>query len=216
MGSPTNSRRALTVRLLKRAFDVAQPDDLVDRAFLHRPDYQQAQSGIDFADRRVAERRSEYFPELNVFASIGSSGRSLATGSADYAVGAAASFNIFDRGRPARVGQAMIDKRLAQTERDRAADQIRIEVVRAYNRYRAAEEQVEVAEAALAQAAEGLRIVRDRYEAGLTNMTDVLRAETALVRARMNAVVSRHDHYLGYANVLLTIGELNDVKAFEP
>jgi hypothetical protein len=33
---------------------------------------------------------------------------------------------------------------------------------------------------------------------------------------RMNVAVSRHDHYLGYANVLLSIGELNDVKAFEP
>ena len=73
-----------------------------------------------------------------------------------------------------------------------------------------------MAEAALGQAAEGLRILQDRYEAGLTTITDVLRAETALVRMRMNVSVSRHDHYLGYANVLLSAGELNDVKAFEP
>jgi outer membrane protein TolC len=72
-----------------------------------------------------------------------------------------------------------------------------------------------VAEAALSQASEGLRIIQDRYEAGLTTITDVLRAETALVRTRMNAVVSKHNHYLGYANVLLIIGELNDVNAFE-
>jgi hypothetical protein len=32
----------------------------------------------------------------------------------------------------------------------------------------------------------------------------------------MNVAISRHDHYLGYANVLLSIGELDDVKAFEP
>jgi outer membrane protein TolC len=91
-----------------------------------------------------------------------------------------------------------------------------VEVVQAYNRYRAAAEQVEVAEAALSQAKEGLRIIQDRYEAGLTTITDVLRAETALVRTEMNVAVSRHDHYLGYANVLLSTGELNDVKAFEP
>ena len=216
IGSTSTTPRVLMVQLLKKRFSVAGPDELVTRAFAHRPDYQQAESGIELADRRVSERRSEYFPELNVFASVGASGHNLTTGSADYAVGAGASFNLFDRGRPARVGQALVDKRLAQTERDRTADQIRVEVIRAYHRYRAAEQQVEVAEAALSQAAEGLRIIQNRYEAGLTTITDVLRAETALVRTRMNVAVSRHDHYLGYANVLLSIGELNDVNAFEP
>jgi outer membrane protein TolC len=216
MGSPSTSRQTLTVELLKKTFDVPEPGQLVDRALLHRPDYQQAQSGIELADQHISESRSEYFPEVNLFASFGSSGRNLTTGSTDYTVGAGISFNVFDSGRPARVGQALVDKRLAQTERDRVRDQIEIEVVQAYNHYRAAAEQVEVAEAALSQATEGLRIIQDRYDAGLTTITDVLRAETALVRIRMNVAVSRHDHYLGYANVLLSTGELNDVTAFEP
>jgi outer membrane protein TolC len=216
MGSPAGTQRTLTVELLKKKFDLAPLDDLVDRALRHRPDQRHAEGNIDLADRRIVERRSEYFPELGVFASLGSSGRSLFSGSADYSIGASASFNIFDRGRPARIGQALVDKRLAETERDRVADQIRLEVVRAYNRYRAAEEQVEVAEAALAQASEGLRIIQDRYQAGLTTITDVFRAETTLVRIRMAAVVSRRDHYLGYAAVLMSTGQLNDVSAFEP
>jgi outer membrane protein TolC len=216
MGAPSTKRHALTVPLLKKTFDVGAVDELIDRALRHRPDYQLAESGIGLAEQRISERKSEYFPRLNVFASVGSSGRSLTTGSGDYAVGVGATFNVFDRGRPARLAQSLVDKRLAQTERDRVADTIRIEVVRAYNGYRAAEEQVEVAEAALSHATEGLRIIQDRYEAGLTTITDVLGAETALVRTRMNVTVSRHNHYLGYANVLLSIGELNDVKAFEP
>jgi outer membrane protein TolC len=216
MGSPAASRRTLSVQLLNKDFDVSEPDKLVDRALVHRPDYQQAQSGIDLAERHISESRSEYFPEANVFASFGSSGRNLTTGSTDYTIGAGITFNVFDSGRPARVSQAFVDKRLAQTERDRVRDQIQVEVVQAYNRYRAAAEQVEVAEAAQSQARESLRIIQDRYEAGLTTITDVLRAETALVRTQMNVAVSRHDHYLGYANVLLSTGELNDVKAFEP
>jgi outer membrane protein len=216
IGSPANVPQVLTVPLVKKTFAVASVDEFIERALLHRPDHQQAQSGIELAERRVSERRSEYLPELNVFASIGSSARSLTTGSTDYTMGAGVSFNLFDRGRPARLGQALVDKRLAETERDRVADQIRMDVVRACNRFQSAEEQLQVAEAALTQATEGLRILQDRYEAGLATITDVLRAETALVRTQMNVAVSRHNHYLGYANVLLSIGELNDVKAFEP
>jgi outer membrane protein TolC len=216
MGEPSDSPRSLTAQLVNKQFNVPRAENLVERALMNRPDYQQAQAGIAFADRRVAERRSEYLPEVNFFASFGSSGRNLTTGSTDYAVGATASFSLLDRGRPARVGEALVDKRLAETERDRVANQVRVEVVRAYNRYRAAEEQVQVAETALSQAVEGLRIIQDRYEAGLSTVTDVLRAETALVRTRMNVAVSRHDHYLGYAAVLLAAGNFNDVQAFEP
>jgi outer membrane protein TolC len=56
--------------------------------------------------------------------------------------------------------------------------------------------------------------VQDRYHEGLTTITEVLRAETALVRARMNVLAARHDYYIGYANVLLTSGRLTDVQAF--
>jgi outer membrane protein TolC len=216
IGSRSNVQRTLTTQLSKKHFEVASPDDLVVRAMQRRPDYQLAESGIDAADRRTLERRSEYFPEFNAFAYFGSSGRNLTTGSTDYSVGATATFTILDRSRSARADQALVDKRLAQTERDRVADQIRVEAVRAYNRFRAAEEQVEVAEGAMSQASEGLRIVQNRYEAGLTTITDVLRAETAMVRTRLNVLRSRYDHYLSYAAVLLSIGDLNDVKAFEP
>ena len=216
MGADLDSRPALTVGLSKKDFDVPDARELVRRAFLHRPDYRNADAGIELAERRIAERRSEYLPQFDLFGSVGSSGRNLTTGSADYAVGASLSFELFDRERPARMAQALVDKRLAQTERDRVADQIRVEVIRAYQQFRAAEQRLAVSEAAESQAAEGLRIVQDRYEAGLTTITDVLRAETALVRARMNVVVSRHDHYVGYANLLFATGELADVKVFEP
>jgi outer membrane protein len=216
IGSSIDARRVLSTPLAPKTFDISQPDLLIARALLHRSDYEQAQSGIELADKRVEERRGEYLPELNVFALMVSSGRNLTTGSSDYAVGASVTYDLFDRGRPARVGQAITGKRVAETERDRLADQIRREVVRAYHQFRAAEQQVDVAVEALGRATESLRIIQDRYEAGLTTITDVLRAETALVRTRMNVVVSRHDQYVGYANVLLSIGELDDVSAFEP
>jgi outer membrane protein TolC len=56
--------------------------------------------------------------------------------------------------------------------------------------------------------------VQDRYREGLTTITEVLRAELALVRARTDALTARHDQYVAYANVLLATGRMKDVRPF--
>jgi outer membrane protein TolC len=58
-------------------------------------------------------------------------------------------------------------------------------------------------------------MIQDRYEAGLATITDLLRAETAVVRARTNMVSAVEAQHVGYAGILLAIGELTDVHAFE-
>ena len=64
------------------------------------------------------------------------------------------------------------------------------------------------------QAREALRIVQDRYASGITTITELLRAETALVRARSDVLAARYDQYVGYANVLFATGQLKDVGPF--
>ena len=216
IGSPPQAALKLSGELSDRNFNIPAQDELIRRAMLNRPEYLQARSAIQSAQRHVSEQRSEYMPEINVFGSVGSSALNLATGSTDYAIGTGVTLNLFDAGRAARFSQARIQQGLAETERDRIRDQIVIDVSRAYHEYRAAAQQIEVSETALSQASEALRIIQDRYEAGLTTVTDVLRAETAFVRARMNVVSVRHNHYVHYANLLLQTGELSDVRPFEP
>jgi outer membrane protein len=216
IGYPSTTRHRLTGELLTKSFEVPSQEELVRRTRANRPDFLQAISSIQVREEQISERRGDYLPEVNLFASFGASGRNLATGSTDYSVGAALTINLFDPGRGARLGQARIQRELARVESDRIADQIVIEVARAYQDYRVAEQQLEVAVATLSNAREALRIIQERYLAGLTGITDVLRAETAFVRARTNVVASTHGHYVTYANLLLQSGELNDVSAFEP
>ena len=61
--------------------------------------------------------------------------------------------------------------------------QVELQVRRAYADYRAAAQRIDVANAAVAMAEESLRITKNRYEAGLSNVTDLLRTETALLEA---------------------------------
>jgi outer membrane protein TolC len=123
-------------------------------------------------------------------------------------------FNLFDAGRDARINQARAAESLAASQQEHLANQIRLEVVRAYQQFVSARERVKVAERVIAHATEALRIVQDRYNEGLTTITEALRAETALARAQSNLISARYDYYVGYAALLLASGQLNDVGPF--
>ena len=68
--------------------------------------------------------------------------------------------------------------------KEMATDAIRLEVRRAYYDLDAARQQVEVARAAIAQSQESLRINQDRYDSGLSTITDLLAAEEAARRSQ--------------------------------
>ena len=65
------------------------------------------------------------------------------------------------------------------------------------------------AQAAESQSEEGLRILRNRYDAGLATMTDLLSAETARSNARTNLSEAIYRHRLSFAQVEYTAGILS-------
>lgn len=214
LGARAEAPRRLATPLPDRAFVVAAVDDLAREALATRPDYRQRELALRSREEAVRGARGEYLPRVNAFASVGASGNKLVNGSGDYAVGVSVSYSIFDGGRSARHDQARAAREMADAERQELADAIRLEVVRAYQLFTAARGRLSVASQAIAQAEETLRIVRDRHEADLTTITEVLRAQTALVRARMNLVSARYLNSIGYAQVLLSTGRLADLHAF--
>lgn len=214
LGLPADTPQRVSGALVERTFDVEPPDELVRLALAQRPELARAKLSVKSATEQWRGARGEYLPRLDLFTNVGVSSSSLRNGSSDYAVGASVTFNLFDAGRRARLDQARAAESLAVAEQEHLLSHIRLEVVRAYQQFIAARERLSVASRVISQATEALRIVQDRYNEGLTTITEVLRAETALVRARLNVLVARHDHYIGYANVLLTSGRLTDVQAF--
>ena len=215
LGSPINTHQQLSGELLDRNFEVESVELLLSEALQNRPDYQQAIASIEASAAQVRGARGEWLPRVEAVATAGASTRYLVTGgSGDYAVGANITFNLFDAGRKARSDQARATEAIARAQADQLANQIRFEVVRAYQQYSSARERLVVVAQVSAQASETLRIVQDRYHAGLTTITELLRAETALVRARTDMLSARYDQYIGYASVLLSAGRLKDVSLF--
>jgi len=63
--------------------------------------------------------------------------------------------------------------------------------------------------AAQAEAEETLRISQNRYEAGLSTVTDLLRVETALLETRTRYAAAVHDQRVAAAMLELAAGTLS-------
>lgn len=215
LGVPLETLQSLSGELPERSLSLESVDLLTSQALQNRPDYQQAISSIEASNKQIHGARGEWLPRVDAFVTAGASTRYLVTGgSTDYAVGGMVTFNVFDAGRKARIDQAQANDSIAKAEAQRLANQIRFEVVRAYQQFISARERLAVVARVSEQASETLRIVQDRYNAGLSTMTELLRAETALVRARTDVMAARYDHYVGFASVMLAAGKLKDVSHF--
>ena len=214
LGLPIDSPHTITDQLTERLFHIEAPRELNRLALTNRPEYARAMLALRMNARQVRGVRDEALPRVDAFASLGVSGASPVTGSSDYSLGASVTLNLFDPGRKARINQARAAEAIAEAEQEQLANQISFEVVRAHQQFVSARERLQVVGQTTAQATEVLRIVQDRYREGLTTITEVLRAELTVVRARTDVLTARHDHYVAYANVLLATGRLKDVQPF--
>jgi outer membrane protein TolC len=180
------------------------------RALAARPDYQQVLIGKEKAKNGVSMARAEFLPTLNAFGSWEADNQTFASrGGNNWAAGASLNFNLFDGGaRRARVAELHARERQAEALRAQMASAIRLQVREAFLNLTAARERVEVSRESVSQAQESLRILQNRYEAGLATITDVLAAETAHSRAQQGFLNAFFDYRIAFATLELATGEL--------
>jgi outer membrane protein TolC len=198
----------------ERRFEPAAVDALVARATERRGAAQAAALASRSAALAVRTARGALLPRLDAFASWSSTGPTFRTRDSDRAYGLVASIDLFDGGKYARITAAKAAAAEAEAAAMAASDGVAMEVVTAHARLQSAAERVNVASSAAEQAAAAARIVRDRYENGLTTITEQLRADHALLAARLAFLDARYDYITGYADLLRATGDLTDVDPF--
>jgi outer membrane protein len=189
------------------------PDEaaLVAELAQRRPDYQQLLLEVRQAELEVGTRHSDYLPVIEGFASWEMDNPSLGDyGGNNWNAGVNFRWNIFAGGADkARLAGAR--GRLEVKRRQLAAmtTNMTLEIHNALIQFRSAGEQVAAAQAAEAQSAEGLRILRNRYDSGLATMTDVLSAESQRAAARVMLSKAVYRHRISYARIESAAGTLN-------
>ncbi|HUO85273.1 MAG TPA: TolC family protein [Thermoanaerobaculia bacterium] len=200
---------------IDRGFAKAPVDEWLEAAASRRPDLRRSDLGIEAADLGVRIARGAWLPRVDTFGTIGSSGSKLDEHNGDRVWGISLSLDLLQPGRRGRLAEAHAAKLQAEAQREILADDAELEIIAAWERWRVSEQRLDVARRSLDQASEAVRIISDRYQEGLTTITELLRGRTALVRAEMNLLGARSDYNLGYANLLRATGRLDDVDAFE-
>jgi outer membrane protein TolC len=211
MGNPLNGAIGETAALTAAAISLPTEETLLSEQKRLRPDYQNLLSELKLAEIAVRSRQKEFLPIVTGYSTWEADNPSLSDyGGNNWAAGITLRWNLFAGGGDAAQRDAAI-QRLEQKRRQVAAMEsaMALEIRSKFVQYRTAEQQAKVAQAAEAQSEESLRILRNRYDAGLATMTDLLSAETARSLARTNVAEANYRHRLSYAQIEYSAGILS-------
>jgi outer membrane protein TolC len=177
----------------------ADLDALLARTEGARPELRRAAAAGRAADAAGRTARTALVPQIAAQAAFDVSGTAFADRASAWLIGGEMRWNLSLGGAELARMKAATESRLraaAHAEDVRAA--VQVEVVSAFRRLEAARARQAAGRAAVDDARESERIVRDRFDAGMANVTDVLRASSAVldaeaqrISAAVDAMVSR-------------------------
>ncbi len=175
-----------------------------------RPELRQAGIHESMARAAVDEARSALYPRVALRGMFEADrGRFVTQGGANWWLGASLQWNAFDGGAARqRVAEARHRVSAATWRKREAEAAVKLEELRARASVDAAAERIAVAAASVTQAEESLRIVKNRYEAGLSPVSDLLRNESALLDARLRRLAALHDQRMAAVQLEFAKGTL--------
>ena len=207
MGEPLDATFTLAPLAPSMASPVVALPLLEAEALANRPDLQQARLSVDLASTQVAEAKAGYMPQVFAQGGWEANGGSWSARSGSWGVAAGVRINVFrgfaDRARVAEAGEA---SRRRQLEREQAETSVRLEVRTAASRLESARAREGLARGVVAQATERQRIVRDRYEQGLADVSALLRAAESVVQAEEQQIRARVDVLVTAASLERALG----------
>jgi len=211
VGLPEVSQRPLAPAPKEPAPLPARLDDLKQTAQQKRPDLKRLELAARVAQEEYSKARYNYLPRLHVVAEYDVDQRRLFGTNADsYTVMALLNFNLFNGlADLARVRETRAKEAQARDLKRDLEDRIRHQVTQAIQNLKTAQARLQVAETAVAQAKEGLRLISLRYQAGLTILVDLLNGEDALKNAELSRVTALFDTYLAQAGLQLALGTIS-------
>ena len=162
------------------------------------------------AQDEMTKSRYEHLPTLNLVGTYQINSENFSEFADNYTVGAVARINLFSGHRiSSKTKEAMAFLRLVQSTIKAMELGARVETQKAFLQTQSAWKQIQVAQTAVTQAEEALRIVRNRYKSGLLTIVSLLDAEVASQQARTRHFKSMHDYKVARINLALAAGTID-------
>ena len=203
MGFPLDSSWQLTTALTpaERASD--------EGGF--RPELKQAQLTSQLRQEQRSAASRAYFPQIVAqMAFEANRGTFVTQTGTNWFFGAGLRWNLFDGSTRRKVEESEHVLAGAQAQERQVAAQIALQLRQAHARFASARERLRVTEAAVAEAEESVRIVRNRYDAGLARVDELLRNEVAVLETQIRHLQAVYDQRMAAVEIELAAGTLTE------
>ena len=201
----------LTTPLKKGRKITGSLDSWISRAMSNRPDLKHMKYQKTIAEKELEKSRAARYPSVSLSGRYELNSEDLLDQAANYTVGAMVSINLFSGGRiSAKIRESHAALNQVNAALQAMKQQICGETRQAFFNTQSAWKRIGVAQAAVGQAEESLRIVRNRYNSGLFTITDLLDAEVMVQQSRTNHLKAVHDFRAAETRLALASGTIDE------
>ena len=215
MGTPDLAQSKLQP-IEAKDFPTTPLDEELQTAAKTRPDLAalgQAQSAQALA---ASAAKWSYGPHVSAYGNWEDDRPSWGSpGGNNWVAGVQIGIDILPFSKRAQIARETAIKTRVDAQLNSYQQQIRLQVSQAHIQRQTARQSLDTARAAIDQATESLRILKNRYDAGLATITDLLRAEDAGRQAQANYWRAVYGNAVAYAGQLFATGTLTPDAAEE-
>jgi len=174
-----------------------------------RPDLAALRNAQSAQTTVAGAAKSGFGPHVSAYGNWEEDRGSLtSSGGNNWVAGIQVGIDILPFGKRAELEREKAKKQRVDAQLSAYQQQVRFAVSQAHIHRKTAEQSMKTALAAMDQSAESLRILRNRYTAGLATITDLLRGEDAERESQSNYWHSVYGNASAYAELLFATGTL--------
>lgn len=198
------------------AFPESTFDEELSRAIKSRPDLLALVQAGQAQTQAAAAARSSFGPRISAYGNWEEDRGSISSsGGNNWVAGVQISLDILPLTKRAQLARANAQKLRTDAQAAAQQQQARVQVSQAHIHRQTASLQLDTARAAMQASGESLRILKNRYSAGLATITDLLRAEDAGRQSQSNYWRAVYGNTMAYAQLLYAQGILTPDAAEE-
>ena len=191
-------------------------EDEVSTAAKTRPDLMALGEVQSAQASALGAAKSDFGPRVSAYGNWEEDRTSIGgSGGNNWVAGVQISVDILPIGKRTQLARESAAKQKIDAQVAATKQHLQLEVSQAHIHRQTAALQLETAQAALDQSAESLRILKNRYAAGLATITDLLRAEDAERQSQSNYWHAVYGNAMAYSELLYATGTLTPDAAEE-
>jgi outer membrane protein TolC len=207
MGEPLSTMFSLDLTPSAIALDITSPAGLEEEALKNRPEVALAIQQVQLAAATVDAAQAAFLPQVAAQGAWEVNGGTWNSRSSSWVAGVVARYNLFHGlADKARLAEARAQATRRALEKDKAETMARLDVQIAIARLEAARASEAVGQAAADRTRESRRIIRDRYESGLTDAAMLLRSADDVLQAEAQQIAARVSVLTATATLQRAIG----------